>query len=361
MENHTDDRTKVTSVTTSMAELVTALVSSTIDTSLYTNPASGTNTSFPTDFLDIIEANDITSRATYVYTIFMALALVSAVFLLYGFIQSYRAQRELALVDSVLLAFSVSQLLLLLLSLSSVAYRPKYLEATRLGCATLSFSVNTVFLWGMLLLVLMGYMLTFDATSHPLLGHSWVCVGLALLVSGLSSVLLAGLRWPSQGVEGTERCVIDAVEAGRSYIVAKLCVSFLIPYLLLLCLLVGGCVHQWKSSDRFLSGAEERSVFLAVSAATFACQVFYFAALLRGVGLEGLSHRERAFLSVAELVMYSESCVCLGLVLLLHGPSRESLVRAGRQLRDCCRSLRGGQTHSQVIAPHIEIGSQTSE
>lgn len=337
-------------------------VTSTFMTLLYTNAASTGNSTVPFNFDDIIEANDLMSRANYVYAFCMVLALASAGFLLYGFINTYRAQRELALVDSVLLAFSVSQLLLLLLSLSTVAHRPRYLVTTGLGCATLSFSVNTVSLSGMLLLVLLGYMLTVDATSHPVLGRPAMCVGLVVLASAISSVLLAALRGPGQGLEEMGVCVIDPVDAGRSYINAKLCVAFLIPYILLLVLLIGGFVHQWKSTSRFLSDAEEWSVLLAISVATFACQVFYFVVLLKGVGLAETTppgHRDRALLCVAELVMFSGSCLCLLLVLLLHRSSREDLLRSGRQLRDCCRSLGGRKTHSQMIAPQIEIGSDT--
>ncbi|KAM4623939.1 uncharacterized protein ACJ7VT_004915 [Polymixia lowei] len=314
-------------------------------------------TSFDSN-LEIIAANDLTSRANYVYALCAALGLVSACFLLYGFIQTYRTQRRLAWLDCLLWAFCGFHLLLLLLSLSSVAYRPDYLKTTHLGCAALSYAVNVASLCGLLLLVLMAYVLTFDPPSHAVLRRPGVSVAVVVLTSVLCSLLLAGLRGPRHdlGKEGT--CVVDPVQAGLSYAVAKLCLAFLIPFVLLVGLLIGGCVRQWKSRGRFLSGSEEGPVFLAVAMVTFVCQLFYSVVLVRGVGLHeeaGLSHHERAFLSVAEFVLFSGSCASLLLVLLIHRPCRESLQGAFRQLRDCCRSLGSKQTHRHIIAPHIEI------
>lgn len=308
--------------------------------------------------LDIIAANDLTSRANYVYLFLAALGLISACFLLYSFIQTYRAQRRLAWLDCLLWAFCGSQLLLVLLSLSSVAHRPGYLKTTLLACAALSFAVNVASLCGMLLLVLMAYVLTFDPPSHVLLRRPGVSVSLVMLASIVSSMLLAGIRGPSQGLETEDNCVVDPVQPGRSYAVAKLCLSFLIPYTVLLGLLIGGCFHQWKSSGRFLSGAEERPMFLTVAIVMFVCQLFHSIALVRGGGLlneGGLSHHEQAFLNVAEFVLFSGSALSLLLVLLVHRSCRESLKGVLRQLRDCCQSLGGAQTNRHIVAPQIEI------
>ncbi|KAM9560484.1 uncharacterized protein ACWYII_018991 [Salvelinus alpinus] len=324
-------------------------------------PFNITSTSSPfntSDFIAKIAANDLTSRANYVYALCAVLGLASACILLYALIRSYRAQRQLAWLDSLLWAFSSSQLLLLLLSLSSVAHRPSYLVTTHIGCAALAFTVNMASLCGLLLLVLMGYALTFDTPTHALLKRPGVCVALVVLVSILCSLVLARLRDPPKELHLEGICIIDPTEAGRSYAMAKLCLGFLIPYLLLLGLLTGGCVRQWKSSSRFLSGSEEGPVFLAVAVVIFVCQLFHGIVLVRGAGMQQagvLSYHERAFMHVSEFVMFSGSCVCLVLVLLLHKPCRESLLEVTRQLRDCCRGLGGRQTHRHIMDPHIEI------
>lgn len=318
-------------------------------------PSASTDSS--TSVLDEIAAQAITSRANYVYSFLAGLGFIAGCFLLYSFIQTYRAQRRLAWLDCLLWAFCGLQLLLLLLSLHAVAYRPHYLWTTGLGCAALSFAINAVSLCGLLVLVLMAYVLTMDPPSHALLRKPGVCATLVILISVLISLLLAGIRGPSDGLQEKGVCFMDPVRAGVSYAAGRLCLAFLIPYALQLGLLIGGCVRQWKSKGRFLSGSEEGPVFLTVTVVMFFCQLFYGVALVRGAQLEreGLSHRERAFLSVAEFVLFSGSSASLLLVLLMHRPCRESLHGVFRQLRDCCRSPGRTQPNRNIIAPHIEI------
>ncbi|XP_031147233.1 uncharacterized protein LOC116044292 [Sander lucioperca] len=318
---------------------------------------TSTSAASPFSNLDKIAANDITSRANYVYSFFAGLGFIAGCFLLYSFIQTYRAQRRLAWLDCLLWGFCGLQLLLLLLSLHAVAYRPKYLHTTGLGCAALSFTINTASLSGLLVLVLMAYVLTLDPPSHTLLRKPWVCAALVILTSILISLLLAGLRGPRDGLNKTHTCFMDPVHAGESYAAARLCLAFLIPYTLQLGLLIGGCVRQWKSKGRFLSGSEEGPLFLTVTVVMFFCQLFYSVALVRGAQQEKkvLSHHEQAFLSVAEFVLFSGSSVSLLLVLLMHRPCRESLHGVFRQLRDSCRSPGRTQPNRNIIAPHIEI------
>lgn len=316
----------------------------------------------PTNFeLDKIAANDITSRANYVYALLAGLGFVAGCFSFYSFTQTYRAQRRLAWLDCLLWAFCGFQLLLLLLSLHAVAYRPHYLHTTGLGCAALAFTVNTASLCGLLVLALMAYVLTLDPPSHTVLRKPGVCVGLVILISVVVSVLLAGYHGPHDNLETSEECFMDFISTGVSYTVTRMCLIFLIPYILQVGLLICGCVRQWKSKGRFLAGSEEGPVFLIIAVVMFFCHLFYSVVLVRGAQLqqEGLSEgaelRERAFVSVAEFVLFSGSALSLLLVLFMHRPCRESLHGAYRQLRDCCRSPGHTQANRNIIAPHIEI------
>ncbi|XP_062269906.1 uncharacterized protein LOC133975898 [Platichthys flesus] len=315
--------------------------------------------SFPDPFvLDKIAASDITSRANYVYSFFAGLGFLAGCFLLFGVVQTYRAHRRLAWLDCLLWAFCGVQLLLLLLSLHAVAYRPDNLETTALGCAALSFVINTASLCGLFVLVLMAYVLTLDPPSDALLRKPGACAALVILTSVLISLMLAAIRGPSEGLQETTKCLMDPVQAGVSYAASKVCLAFLIPYILQLGLLICGGVRQWKSKGRFLSGSEEGPVFLAVTVVTLLCLLFYGVALVRGAGLQsegGLSHHEQAFLNVAEFVLFSGSSASLLLVLFMHRPSRESLHGALRQLSDCCRNPGRTQPNRNIIAPHIEI------
>ncbi|KAJ3608350.1 hypothetical protein NHX12_025398 [Muraenolepis orangiensis] len=318
-------------------------------------PSLVLDNSTSTDFnIDIIAANDLISTANHIYAFLAALSLVSACFLLYSFTQTYKAQRRMAWLDCLFGTFCGSQLLLVLLSLWSVAYRPFYLPAPQLACAALSFSVNVASLCGLLLLALMAYVLTFDPPSHALLRRPGVSVSLVALASVPSSVVLAAVRWPGQ--EGTH-CIVDPLANGLSYALAKLCLSFIVPCFLLLGLLIAGCVHQWKSRGRFLSGSEEGPVFLTLAVVLLFCQLFYDVVLLRGgtgPGEDGMAFR-KALLSVAESVLFAGSAVSLLLVLFLHRSSRDSLKGALRQVRDCCHSLGGTRAHRHITPPHIEI------
>lgn len=298
------------------------------------------------------------SRANYSYSFFAGLGFLAGCFVIYNFIQTYRAHRRLAWLHCLLWSFCCFQLLLLLLSLHAVAYRPHHLHTTALSCATLSFFINAASLCGLFVLVLMAYVLTLDPPSNALLRKPWVCAGLVILASVLISLILAGIRGPSDGLAEIDRCSMDPVQAGVSYAAAKLGLSFLIPYILQLGLLFSGCVRQWKSKGRFLSGSEEGPMFLTVTIVMFFCLLLYVVTLLRAAQRHTeakLSVYELAFMSVAEFVMFSGSSATLLLVLVMHRPCRESLQGIFRQLKDCCRSPGRAQPNRNIIAPHIEI------
>uniref|UniRef100_A0A3Q1FLJ4 Uncharacterized LOC110949046 n=1 Tax=Acanthochromis polyacanthus TaxID=80966 RepID=A0A3Q1FLJ4_9TELE len=319
---------------------------------------NSTSVNSSSSVLDEMAANDIKSRANYVYSFFAALGFLAGCFLLFSFVQTYRAHRRLAWLDCLLWVFCGFQLLLLLLSLHTAAYRPKYLNIRALGCAALSFTINTVSLCSLLVLVLMAYVLTLDPPSHSLLRRPGVCATLVILTSALISLVLAGVRGPGDGLHVVTDCFMDPTSAGVSYAAARLCMAFLFPYILQLGLLISGCVRQWKSKGRFLSGSEEGPMFLTVSVVMFICLLFYSVSLLRGAQLESekmLSYHEQAFLSIAEFVLFSGSSISLLLVLFMHRLCRESLHGVMRQLRDCCRSPGRTQPNRNIIAPHIEI------
>lgn len=323
-----------------------------------TTPPFNSSTIFttkgPTFPEDNIAANDLTSRVNYAYSFFFGLGLLAGCILIYSFIKTYKAPKPLAWLDCLISAFCGLQLFLLLLSLHMVAHRPAYLRTTGLGCAALSFTINITSLCSLLILVLMAYVLTLDPPSHALLRKPSVCTALVILTSVLVCLLLAGLRGPHSGLLEERTCYMDPVRV--SYATARLFLAFLMPFILQLGLLLRGCVQQLKSKGRFLSGCKEGPLFLALTLVTFFCQLFYSVALSRGAHLGGdLSPQERAFLSVAEFVLFSGSSASLLSVLFLHNPCRESLHSFYRRLKDCCQSPGRSQPNRNIIAPHIEI------
>ncbi|XP_061910879.1 uncharacterized protein LOC133655007 [Entelurus aequoreus] len=314
------------------------------------------STESPTPVMELIAASDIISTANHVYALFAAVGFVSGCFLLYSFAYTHRAQRRLAWFDCLLWVFCGLQLLLVLLSLYNVVHRPHSLQTSVLGCAALSFTVNTTYLCGLFILALMAYVLALDPPSNTLLRRPGVCVAVVVFTSTLISVLLAAIRGPGDGLHQNTDCFMDPLHAGV-YAVAKLCLAFLIPYVLKLGLVVCGCVRQSKSNRRFLSGSEEGPVFLAVTGVSLLCHLFYMVVLVRGAQLqEGeLSNRQRAFVSVAELVFFSASSGSLIIVPLMHRPSRERIGGLLRRLSDCCTRSVHTQANRNIITPHIEI------
>lgn len=330
-------------------------ISSTMVSFTSTLSSNLTSTSITSGFEEVIAANDIISRANYVYGIFAALGFIAGCFLLYSFIQSYRAHRELAWLDCLLWAFCGIQLLLLLLSLYAVAHRPDYLRTTALSCAALSFTINTACLCGLFVLVLMAYVLTLDPPSHALLRKPGVCAALVILTSVVIALVLAGIRGPNNGLKVHGDCFMDGVHPGAAYAAAKMFLGLLVPYTLQLGLLICGCIRQWKSKGRFLSGSEAGPVFLTVTAVMFFCQLFYRVVLVREAQLQSVGVNKRVFLRVAEFVFFSGSSASLLLVLFMHRPCRESLHRVFRQLKECCRSPGRTQPNRNIITPQIEI------
>lgn len=303
--------------------------------------------------LDEIWAQDVTSRANYVYSVFAALGFVSGCFLLYGFVQTYRVQRWLGWLYRLLAAFCCLQMLILLLSLHMVFKRPHYLQTTVLGCAALYFAIDAVSLCGLLILVLMAYALTLDPPPNALLRKPWVCTALVVLTSTVVSLLLAGLRNPHTRLQDTIDCFKGQVPV--SYAATRLFLAVLVPYVLQFGLLTFGLVRQWKTKGRFLSGSEEGPVYLTVALLMLFCQLFYSVVLASIAQQEVMTPGKLALQSVAEFVLYLGSSCSLLLVLFVHRPCRESLHTLFRQLRDCCQNPGRSQTNRNIIAPQIEI------
>lgn len=303
--------------------------------------------------MDEIWANDVISRANYVYCVFAALGIVSGCFLLYGFVQTYRVQRWLGWLYCLLAAFCFVQMLILLLSLPQVFKRPDYLKTTVLGCAALYFTIDAASLCGLLILALMAYVLTLDPPPNALLRKPWVCTALVILTSVVVSLLLAGLRNPHNHLQDTIDCFKGQVPV--SYAATRLFLAVLVPYFLQFGLLTCGLVRQWKTKGRFLSGSEEGPVYLTVTLLMLFCQLFYSVVLVSIAQQKVETPGKLVLLSMAEFVLYLGSSCSLLLVLFVHRPCRESIHTLIRQLRDCCQNPGRSQPNRNIIAPHIEI------
>ncbi|XP_057682835.1 uncharacterized protein LOC130909906 [Corythoichthys intestinalis] len=324
-----------------------------------TNVLPNTSTASPTNVLDRIAAADLISTANHVYAFLAAAALMASCFLIYHFVRTYGAQRRAAWPDRLLWAFSCIQLLLVLFSFYNVAHRPHSLRTTPLSCATLAFVINLTSLCGLLILALIAYLLALDPPLDFLLRRPGVSAALLVPTATLISLILAGIRGPRDSLQRETDCFMDPVQAGVSYAVAKLCLAFLAPYILQIAIVLSGCAKERNSKGRFLLGKKESSMYLSVNAVLFFCHLFYNVALVRAARQQTrgeLSHRERAFISIAELVFFAGSGVSLLLVLITSKPSREKLSGLFGLIVNCCpRVHKHAQPNRNIITPHIEI------
>lgn len=312
------------------------------------------------DFMERIRANDLASSANYCYALFAALGFVSALFLYFSFEKSYRkARKKWTWMDSILCTYSICEFYVILISISSLAQRPSSMTTTHLGCAILSFSFNVACLTGALHQTLMLFFLAFRQDSsiparlQDVLDSPALCAVGISTVSLMLSIILAVLRGcPGAHVDLAE-CRLDPSSAATyKYRVAKFIISFILPDIITVTLLVIG---KW-SNKNFLQSLKKKAVFPMVILVTFFTRLYYHVFLLKTVSTPDLPYQE-AIMSVAEYVLFGGSSVNLVLVLWLHEPCRKTLQHTVDDLRDC---ITGREARSQVMNPSIVI-SDTQE
>ncbi|XP_048869477.1 uncharacterized protein LOC125741952 [Brienomyrus brachyistius] len=310
------------------------------------------------DFMEIIRANDLASSANYCYALFAALGFASALFLYFSFEKSYRKTRKKwTWMDSILCTYSICEFYVILISISSLAHRPKYMMTTNLGCAFLSFSFNVACLIGALHQTLMLFFLAFRQDSSipdrllKVLDNPASCAVGMSIVSLILSIILAVLRGPHGHLDNIAECQLDA-SPSATYRVAKFIISFVLPNIITVILLVIG---KW-SNKNFLQSLKKKAIFPTVILVTFFTRLYYHVFLLKTESTLDLPY-QAAMMSVAEYVLFGGSCVNLVLVLWLHEPCRKTLQHTVDDLRDC---ITGREARSQDMTPRVVI-SETPE
>ncbi|KAK1165001.1 hypothetical protein AOXY_G15454 [Acipenser oxyrinchus oxyrinchus] len=317
-------------------------------------------------------SGDISSTATYCY-IFLALAgLTASVFILITFIRGCKGRKSLTKMDTTFFALSLSDLFIILYSISVIAHRPGYLKTTSLNCGVFSFFFNISYFNSQFLQVTMLFFLTFEenrpgvALLIKVLDNALACVGLTALGSFLGSVFTTAMLATGQQLNESLYCQLDPLQAGPRYIIAKFIVGIALPCLLLTLLLVK-CLLLWKKSETGMGLAARLkacSAFVAVASVTLVCRIFYNAVLLHRTTLKyrlGSFSPQEALCNVAELVMFSGSCLSLVLIVSLHKLCREGMVRTLKSLTDPCRRIGRGETHRNIMTTTIEIAEHKED
>ncbi|XP_041086922.1 uncharacterized protein LOC121301511 [Polyodon spathula] len=303
------------------------------------------------------------SIATYCYTVLALAGLTASVFILITFIRGCKGRKSLTKVDTFFFALSLTDLFIILYSTSVIAHRPSYLKTTSLNCGVLSFFFNISYFNSQFLQVTMLFFLTFEenrsgiALLIKVLDNALACVGLTALGALLGSVFTTALLEMGQQLNESLCCTLDPLQAGPRYDIVKFIVGIVLPYLLLI-----KCLLLWKKSEIGMGLAAKLkacSAFIAVASVTLVCRIFYNAVLLHRTslkyGLGSFSPQQEALCNVVELVMFSGSCLSLVLIVSLHKPCREGMVKTLKTLTDPCRRISRGETHRNIMTTTIEI------
>ncbi|RXM28024.1 hypothetical protein EOD39_2777 [Acipenser ruthenus] len=308
-------------------------------------------------------SGDISSTATYCYILLALAGLTASIFILITFIRGCKGRKSLTKMDTFFFALSLSDLFIILYSISVIAHRPGYLKTTSLNCGVFSFFFNISYFNSQFLQVTMLFFLTFEenrpgvALLIKVLDNALACVGLTALGAFLGSVFTTALLETGQQLNESVCCQLDPLQAGPRYYLAKFIVGIVLPCLLLTLLLVK-CLLLWKKSETGMGLAARLkacSAFLAVASVTLVCRIFYNAVLLHRTALKyGLGN-------VAELVMFSGSCLSLVLIVSLHKLCREGMVRTLKSMTDPCRRIGRGETHRNIMTTTIEIAEHKED
>lgn len=312
-----------------------------------------------------IASQNVISRLMHCYIAFFVPAgLIAAVCILAIFIKNYMQNKAMEHLDSLLLHFTISNTTKILLSFT-VINRPDYITVTQLACTVLSFLFNFSYFSSQHSLVLMLLMLLLKrfppttalskVTQRPML-----CIGCVLLYAFCLSVMEAVLV-------GTDNyhlktyCQLDPLFAWPEYEIVKFTFGFGIPSFLQILSFITLLAKEAPAEAPALQ--QHIRTYLAVfviSITTFICRLFYNIMILVRTTLKLQKSigtpKDELVMNIAEIVLFSESCVSLVLILCLHKPCMDRIVQVIRS----CRRTHSTNSHLEipVMPPSPEVMSQ---
>ncbi|XP_030888030.1 uncharacterized protein LOC102742295 [Leptonychotes weddellii] len=294
---------------------------------------------------DVITAQSIVSRCLYVYmALCVPVSLAAGLFNLTTFIKG-RARR--GSLDAFLSDLTVTHVLVTLLSLTTIS-RPDYMVTTNLGCAVLSFLANVCYFNGQYvqLVMLFAFLLqgsapclrtATKAAQRPV--ESLAVIGGCAFCSSLG---LAALLGTAGELSRSTLCQVDPLTAWPEYEIVKVSLGFGLALVLKLVFFILLIVQlAWRAALPQRDAASAPRVVLATALTTFACRLLYNIALLQRARLKLQrdigSPRDELLMSLAELVLFGESCVNSLAILFLHRPCRLALLSVSEHLTLRCR------------------------
>lgn len=151
-------------------------------------------------------------------------------------------------------------------------------------------------------------------------------------------------------LQNVTHCQLDPLNASPKYDLVKFSIGFCVPSLIILVLSVL-LVVQVQRQDQVTRKEKLHGsmVVLLGIAIMFACRLFYNIMLLRRMRLKifgfYLSLREELVMNIAELVVFSGSCIRLICTMTLHKPCWDGVKKSLQFFRKMCRT----ETSNSVI------------
>ncbi|XP_073504178.1 uncharacterized protein [Phyllobates terribilis] len=299
------------------------------------------------DIEDIITSQNVISRVMHSYLgLLVPLGLLAGVFCVAILIRNKVKHQTLDNLDLHLLALVVTDITIVFYSFTSKT-RPDYLEISNLSCGVLSCFFNASYFFSQYLLILMFFILLLlddPRTSQSHLRYVFLTLTLSIMMS-VGNVSLLGTY---DNLQNIIHCQLDPLNAKPEYDFTKFIAGFGVPSLVLLIFTILIIIRARKveMSEKIRA----HLVVLCHIPIMFICRLFYNIMLIRRTGLKihgfYMSPREELVLNIAELAVFSGSCIRLIFTLVLHKPCRDGLKKSVQFLINKCRRK---ETSNSVI------------
>ncbi|XP_028562983.2 uncharacterized protein LOC114584942 [Podarcis muralis] len=323
-----------------------------------------------TSFEDIIFSQHVISRFMHCYiTLFVPTGLLGGIVIL-GILIKNHMQRTNEKLDIMLFAHTISNMLMILLSLTIIT-RPAYLKVSYFECGTLSFFFNLNYFSSQYLLVLM--VLSFFLYRHPpqnaLISKAhqnpMVSVAFALICAFCATLIVVALLGMENYHEETD-CQLDPLFAWPEYEIIKFTFGFCIPSLAkLLCFVLMFVKKVQPETHPSRYNIHPYLTVLVITITMFVCRLFYNSMILSRTSLKiqriiGTPQNELT-MNIAEILLFSESCVSLVIILCLHKPCRIGLLNVITNLTKVCRRRHASNSPLEIPETRAEVSSGPSE
>ncbi|XP_063286473.1 C-C chemokine receptor type 5-like [Pelobates fuscus] len=307
------------------------------------------------DIEEIIASQNIISRVMHSYFgILVPIGFLAGIVSVVTITWNKVKHQTMGHLDFYLLNLSITDLTIILYSFTAIT-RPDYMNITNLSCGVLASFFNLSYFYSQILLLLMLLLLVFvnESNTNSLVAkatqHRKVCACIMLLISLILSNLIVSQLGTYKDLNSTIHCQLDPLNAKPEYDFVKFSLGFCLPSFLILILFVMLLVRLVTGVSGVKERVKEQVVVLFNISVVFAVRLFYNIMLIRRtqLKLQGvyLHPREELILNIAELVLFSGSCLGLMSIPTLYKPCRIQVWGALQFIKKKCV---GTQTSTSV-------------